>query len=69
MDESHLQNQLSRIRFRQYLILTLLIIPDLYIIAEVIGFWSAGVLGTMFALGVFAMVVVNHRSSRTAAGR
>jgi membrane protein required for beta-lactamase induction len=69
MDESNFQNQLYRIRQRQYLILVLLIIPYLLGIAELIGVWIASVLYTVFGLVVFATVVFYRRRSRNAAGR
>lgn len=69
MDESALQDQLERIEQRQYLTLALLIIPYLLGIAELIGYWTAGVLGTAFGLVVLAMAVFHRRRSRGAAGQ
>ena len=44
MDDSALQDRLTRIEQRQYLILVLLVVPYLLGIAQLLGFYVAGVL-------------------------
>ncbi|WP_266080344.1 hypothetical protein [Haladaptatus caseinilyticus] len=61
MDESALRSQMYRIRRRQYLILILLIAPIFRLIAELIGFWTAGVLCTVLGLVSFATFVFRRR--------
>ena len=64
MDESALQNRLSRIERRQRLTLVLLVVPYLIGIAYLIGVWVAGALYTVVGLLLFAAVVVSRRRDR-----
>lgn len=69
MDEVTLQDQLYKIKQRQYLILTLLVIPYLLGIAELIGYAVAGVLYTVVGVIVFVVVTVHRRRTRNTTGQ
>lgn len=65
MEDSALQARLYRIELRQYLILALLLGGYLVGIADVVGLWMAGVLGTGFGVAVFGVILVSRRRNRT----
>lgn len=69
MDEVTLQDQLYKIKQRQYLILTLLVIPYLLGIAELIGYAVAGVLYTVVGGIAFVVVTVHRRRTRNTTGQ
>lgn len=68
MDEPGLQDQLNKIKQRQYLILILLIIPYLLGIAELIGHAVAGVLYTVVGVLVFVAVAIRRRRIQKTTG-
>jgi len=68
MDESALQTRLDRIRRRQRLVLVLLAVPYLLGAAELLGYWTAGVLAAAVGVVGFAAVVLARRRDRNAAG-
>lgn len=69
MAEVALQDQLSKIKQRQYLILILLIIPYLLGITELLGYAVAGVLYTIVGIIVFVVVAVHRRCTRNTTGQ
>jgi hypothetical protein len=69
MDESTLQDRLTRSQRREYLILTLLIALILLHVAEIVGPWMTGVLGAMVGTVVFGLVVISRLRSRNTAGQ
>jgi membrane-bound ClpP family serine protease len=64
MDESTLQDRLDRIEQRQYLMLVLLVVPYLFLLAEFVGYWIAGVVGVGIVVVVLALVAVDRRRDR-----
>lgn len=64
MEESELEDRLDRIARRQRLALVLLVVPYLLGIAELTGYWTAGVLYTALGL-VVGGAAFYHRRSRT----
>lgn len=67
MDDPALQRRLRRIERRQYIVLALLVVPYFYWLADVVGFYVAGVLGTVAAVLGFAAVAINRRGDRDTA--
>lgn len=65
MDESALQDRLHRIEQRQYLMLVLLVVPYLFLLAEFVGYWIAGITGAGIALATFALIAVTRRRDRS----
>ena len=65
MDESALQDRLHRIEQRQYLMLVLLIVPYLFLIADFVGYWIAGVAGVGVGVVVLALLAVDRRRDRS----
>ena len=65
MSESALQDQLNRIERRQYLILTLLVVPYLLGSGELIGLWVAMFLGTVFGFVGLLLLVFSRRRKMT----
>lgn len=64
MDESLLQNRLSQIEQRQYLIILLLIVPYFIGLAKLIGYVVTGLLVASFGFLAFVFVAISRRSKR-----
>lgn len=69
MDDAALQEQLRRIKHRQYLILLLLGVPYLYLVAEYMGFALAGVVYAVIGILSFGAFVVYRRRNRNVVGQ
>lgn len=65
MDESALQHRLTRIRYRQYLTLTLLCGLCLLTVAEYLGPWMTGLFGAAVGVVAVAVFVVSRRRTRS----
>lgn len=65
MDEAALQDRLHRIERQQYLILVLLIVPYLFLVAEFVGYWIAGVTVSGVGVVVFALIAFSRREARS----
>ncbi|ODR81033.1 hypothetical protein BG842_25720 [Haladaptatus sp. W1] len=65
MDDVELQKRLRRIEHRQYLILSLLVVPYL---AELVGVWVAGLFAIVAGFAAFTIVVIHRLNDRNTAG-
>lgn len=68
VDYQPLQEQLHKIKQRQYLLLVLLVIPYLIGIAELVGYAVAGVLFAIIGVIVFGVVAAHRRRTCTVIG-
>lgn len=64
MDESALQERLRRIEQRQTLVLSLLIVPYLFVIGEFVGYWALSVGVFVIGVVVLALVAFTRRQGR-----
>ncbi|SFR60521.1 hypothetical protein [Halogeometricum limi] len=67
MDES-LQNRLRNIERRQNLLLVLLVVPYFFGLAELVGYWVAGVFAAACWTVVLVWVFVSRRRKRSGTG-
>jgi hypothetical protein len=65
MDESALQDRLHRIEQRQYLVIALLVVPYFFLVADVVGYWIAGVTGVGIGVVVLALLAFDRRRDRS----
>jgi hypothetical protein len=65
MDESALQDRLHRIEQRQYLVIALLVVPYFFLVADVVGYWIAGVAGVGIGVVVLALLAFDRRRDRS----
>jgi len=69
MDDPALQQRLRRIEQRQYLLIALLVVPYLYWLGDLVGFYVAAVLGVALGLFGFVAIAINRRRNRNTAGQ
>lgn len=69
MDESSLRDRLDRIERRQRLVVALLVVPYLVGIAELVGYWTAGVVYAALGVVGFALLAVSRRRDQNTSSR
>jgi len=69
MGEQTLQTRLDRIERLLYLVLVLAAGPYVFGVAEVVGYWTAGVVGAALAVVAFAAVASSRRRDRSVTGQ
>jgi len=69
MDEQTLQARLDRIERLLYLLLVLVAVPYFVALADLVGYWVAGIATAGLAIVAFAAVAGVRRRNRAATGQ